>query len=883
MSMTKKMSKQTREKINVKQIIRQVEVKSISYNYLYEIISLDDNPYRYEVLKGSKLKGYIDLDLKFKNKERLDERNALIKEIIDKLGSRKYYLFDSSGYDKRMKIWKISFRIIFPDIYFNQGSDMVGFVNSFNLPNLDKTVYKDDHKMQLMRLPYCSKEGDDRFLKKVDISKPDYPLIPISKIKRREYKEYILTNINNCEKYIYPTSTIPEECEFSEPDCESEDDMVLPPNYGEARENNLEDRVDVQDIGLKKHIDLIEDKFRKFMPKTKIVEIVPSEKGNTQIIMLGEPKDKCPLCKRQHKNNRNYILYFKDTGVYHLKCHDEDSADEYKLLYKPPAIRRKKKKVNRPKISVKNNEDESDLYNELYELFYSPVCEGGLDEASLADIFVKYNKDDIKIVNEKGDGYQWCKEQNNWRKLNGKSMMTLIPELFEQPIKKILENIQKTYDECKDDFADYHYMIKKNLQKTYKQIRSCAVMKNIYQIISSSTKVLYTEKDIFDIDPNLFGFDNGVYDLENNEFRAKKKTDFITMSAGYDYRKPTDEEREVWNEYINKVMPIEDERKLLIKILSSCLRGEVIQNLFFFIGVGANSKDTLVTIILKNLLGRDYYYQGPSCLLTHTIKMGPTPELSNMNKKRLVVITEPDENQTIKCSSIKLLSGSTELGFRGLYDGKCQIFINATFICLLNKIPPAKGVDKATKRRLLGIPFRAQFLKEERYVEEIEAGTENCHKVDSYFNSNAFFSLVKFALFDDMVNSYQNLKEDNYIIQNVPKTVQDITDKYIEDCDELVQWFNECYKLTDNKEDYIKFIDIWNKFKSSSLYLNMSSYERRKITKKKMISDISTNPTLGKYFIKRRKMRNKDCKNIMIKHVINNDDSEYESESDLEV
>ena len=134
-----------------------------------------------------------------------------------------------------------------------------------------------------------------------------------------------------------------------------------------------------------------------------------------------------------------------------------------------------------------------------------------------------------------------------------------------------------------------------------------------------------------------------------------------------------------------------------------------------------------------------------------------------------------------------------------------------------------------------------------------------------------------------MSKSYVTFKNENYIIQGAPQSILDITNKYVEDCDELAQWFKENYTETGNKSDFIKFIDIWSCFKSSSLYTNMNSYEKRKITKKKMIENVSVNPTLKKYYKIRAKINGKTLRNIIIGFVPYVEESDDESDDDEDI
>jgi phage/plasmid-associated DNA primase len=46
--------------------------------------------------------------------------------------------------------------------------------------------------------------------------------------------------------------------------------------------------------------------------------------------------------------------------------------------------------------------------------------------------------------------------------------------------------------------------------------------------------------DIIDENPDLLGFTNGVYEINNKVFREGRREDYITKTTGYDF--PTDDD-----------------------------------------------------------------------------------------------------------------------------------------------------------------------------------------------------------------------------------------------------------------------------------------------------------------------------------------------------
>ena len=69
------------------------------------------------------------------------------------------------------------------------------------------------------------------------------------------------------------------------------------------------------------------------------------------------------------------------------------------------------------------------------------------------------------------------------------------------------------------------------------------------------------------------------------------------------------------------------------------------------------------------------------------------------------------------------------------------------------------------------------------------------------------------------------------------------------DSDELFEWFNEHYELTNNKEHILKMVDVYDLFKSSDFFQEKTKEEKRKLNKKGFIEAIASSVSFkGKYF-----------------------------------
>ncbi len=82
---------------------------------------------------------------------------------------------------------------------------------------------------------------------------------------------------------------------------------------------------------------------------------------------------------------------------------------------------------------------------------------------------------------------------------------------------------------------------------------------------------------LLDSNPDLLGFDNGVFDLINMKFRSGKPDDLISMSTGYDYKEYSMDHEYVVGikKYFSQIMREEEMQLYVLTLLASFLDGYI--------------------------------------------------------------------------------------------------------------------------------------------------------------------------------------------------------------------------------------------------------------------------------------------------------------------
>lgn len=467
-----------------------------------------------------------------------------------------------------------------------------------------------------------------------------------------------------------------------------------------------------------------------------------------------------------------------------------------------------------------------------------------------------------------------------WEKHSDKSIIfNIIGNLYNKlaPVyEKLIKDIDVEYEQGHSTVKEY---LANCLKLCKKKLKTTAGINSTNEfIINQITK----NDNLFDLNENLLCFTNGTYDLDSGIFRESNPLDYITLCTQYDYYKSTQVEIDFVFEYLNKIMSCSKKRDILLLALASGLRGITMEKFFILTGAGRNSKDTLITYIMQNVLGT-YYYLGNTGCITNIIKEGVNVALANLENKRFVVFNEPSEKETIKISTVKQLSGVNRINTRGLYSSKTDIAICPSMFLMCNDIPKLDTVDEAIKERLVIISFNSLFREADYFVEnDVEVGKNDIFLADDSVKDKNFISKMKMPFMNILLDYFKILKNNGFKLGTLPDSIKNENKKYLINSDEFTSWLNSCYIKTNDKNDILKLKDIYKNYKQSDLYDNLNKNIKRETNFDYLKEKIKKNPNLRILYHERKQINGKDYRNILTNYKINTDnDEDYDDLDDL--
>jgi putative DNA primase/helicase len=272
------------------------------------------------------------------------------------------------------------------------------------------------------------------------------------------------------------------------------------------------------------------------------------------------------------------------------------------------------------------------------------------------------------------------------------------------------------------------------------------------------------------------------------------------MSVGYNYSSQYTDKYNDLLLFLEDIQPKKDEREYMLTYLSIGLIGNLLELFTILTGCGRNGKSKLVEL-LKATFG-NYFGAVQSQLFTRPRPdaNAPDPGLLSLQKKRIVIASEPEKNAKLNSGFIKFITGRDSTTLRNCHSNDMVDF-TANFITLLicNDIPECDDIDNAFSKRLRTINFNTEFVDDPK--------KENQKKINVNINKNFDFWKMDFMLL--LIEFYKK-----YIKTHELKPTENIlawTNQYKENTDVYLQFLNDC---TEKNDTHIATTTLYEKYKS---------------------------------------------------------------------
>lgn len=308
-----------------------------------------------------------------------------------------------------------------------------------------------------------------------------------------------------------------------------------------------------------------------------------------------------------------------------------------------------------------------------------------------------------------------------------------------------------------------------------------------------------------DENPQLVGFNNGVYDFSINKFRQSAPSDYITFTTGYDYIEYDEENSNVKEIYsfLEKILTKKEVREYLLKVLGKALVGIPDEKFYIWSGLsGANGKSTLVNF-LEHTLG-DYITSVDVSLLTNkrTSSSNASPDIVRLRGKRMFTFQEPEHDDKLRTGILKQFTGGDTIIARELFKAPVSFKLQGTMIMCCNDLPTVASIDGGTWRRIRVIEFNSRFCKTPAKSNEFLIDPNIKQKVKNW--RPYFMSML--------IHWYQKYLDEGL---NEPNDVKKATSKYKADNDKFNDYFDEnidenCNNFESNKVIYNHFTSWWS-------------------------------------------------------------------------
>lgn len=245
-------------------------------------------------------------------------------------------------------------------------------------------------------------------------------------------------------------------------------------------------------------------------------------------------------------------------------------------------------------------------------------------------------------------------------------------------------------------------VIPEELERHYKSTATRSRI-NAFLALAQRDERMCVNTAMLDADPMLLCCKNGTIDLRTGKLREFSPNDMITKMCNVEYDPDCEIPR--FTQFLKDITCNDKSlQDYLQKLIGYSLTGLTIeQELYFFMGSGANGKSTLVDVL--NALMGEYGKMTRAQTFEQTRNRGVENDIAALSGARLVMASELDQGMVFSDSVIKKLTGDEKVTARFLYKEFFEHTITYKIFILANHKPVIKDTTYAMWRRIRVIPF----------------------------------------------------------------------------------------------------------------------------------------------------------------------------------
>lgn len=450
-------------------------------------------------------------------------------------------------------------------------------------------------------------------------------------------------------------------------------------------------------------------------------------------------------------------------------------------------------------------------------------------------VYTKYRDEFVCAGIGGGDWYQyvghrWRRIENGWALRNristdvGYDFQNFAAKCYNDMIsskKKMTNDGAYSLFDSEHAQVTTHQTYFKKFSDLAARIGDTALLNNIM----NECKFKFYDEEFYkklDENDNLLHFENGVYDLEKDEFREGYPEDYISLSTNLRYRDVDDQDEEDQRiqeqiyTFMSQVLPDDDVREYALTLMGSFLSGKNKEQKFYiWTGSGSNGKSMTIDLF-QDCLGD---YSGTISVSIFTKGRldanAPSPAVAKLKGKRFVSLQEPEGDDKLHMGIIKQWVGGDVVQGRELNKAPIEFVMKAKFVLVCNDLPTIDSLDGGTWRRIRLLEYGSKF------VDNPNPKKKNEFKIDRTLKERMEEWHEMFIWL--LIQYHRKYKKEGI---KEPRAVTRVTDEYKENSDFYSQFFNEHMEKELNTRISVK--DTYAHFK----HWHRTTYEGKKLVLK---------------------------------------------------